>query len=234
MPDLDDLTMGGGKRLNLSVLFLDICKFSEIPNSTGDEQERVLKLLNLFMAEMLHVVRDHGGDFEKNTGDGLMAYFAIGSEAECTKRAVDAAVTMHCYNDQVLTRKLQALGLPKVTFRVAIDTGAVTIAKVGVRGEHHSLVAIGDYANAGCRLMTLLPNGGIVLGNHARWLLPPAWQKETAECGSLKGYVIQETQTHYPGWELKYRAPDPAPWAAAARDLLAGGLGGPGGLAGGL
>jgi adenylate cyclase len=229
VPDLDDLTMGGGKRLNLSVLFLDVCKFSEIPNSDGEEQDRVLKLLNLFMAEMLYIVREHGGDFEKNTGDGLMAYFAEGSEAECTKRAVDAAVTMHCYNDRVVSPKLQAIGLPKVTFRVGIDTGTVTIAKVGVRGDHHSLVAIGNTANAACKLMTLLPEGGIVLGNYARWLLPPEWKRETAECGALKGYVIADTQIPYPGWELKYRARDPFPWVLPPIGALGGGLGGLGG-----
>ena len=118
-----------------------------------NDQDKVLKLLNLFMAEMLHVVRALRGDFEKNTGDGMMAYFKDGAESECAQRAVDAAVTMHCYNDQVISPRLKTNGLPEVRFRVGIETGLVTIANVGVRGDHHSLVAIGNVPNVACKLL---------------------------------------------------------------------------------
>jgi adenylate cyclase len=40
-----------------------------------EQQKAVLVLMNIFMAEMLNIVRDFGGSYEKNTGDGLMAYF---------------------------------------------------------------------------------------------------------------------------------------------------------------
>ena len=68
------------------------------------------------MAEMLWVVRKFAGDFEKNTGDGLMAYFKNGPEAESAKQALDAAVTMHCYNDQVISPKLKPCLSPKSSF----------------------------------------------------------------------------------------------------------------------
>lgn len=183
VPDIEDLIIGGARRLRLAVLFLDICKFSAIPSDSHEQQEAVLKILNLFMAEMLHAVRAHDGVFEKNTGDGLMAYFGEAPEAETTSRAVEAAVTMHCYNDQVISPKLKAIGLPQITFRVGIESGPVTIAKVGVRGDHHSLVAIGAAANIACKLMGLIPDGGIVLGNYARSFLSYGWQKETVPGG---------------------------------------------------
>jgi adenylate cyclase len=168
------------------------------------------------------VVRTHGGDFEKNTGDGLMAYFKDGSEAECTQRAVDAAVTMHCYNDQVISPKLKALGLPEIKFRVGIETGLITIANVGVRGDHHSLVAIGNVPNIACKLMNLIPNGGIVVGSYTRNLLPQEWQKETNSIGPLPGYVLQGTSTPYPAWELKYRAPITPSWVSDLSGMLGG------------
>jgi hypothetical protein len=50
-----------------AVLFLDICKFSQIPSYDEAVQDNVLRVLNLFMAEMLYVIRAHQGEFEKNT-----------------------------------------------------------------------------------------------------------------------------------------------------------------------
>ena len=208
VPDDDDLMIGDARRLKLAVLFLDICSFSQVPSYDEAEQDSVLKLLNLYMAEMLHVVRTHGGIFEKNTGDGLMAYFKDGSESESAHKAVETAVTMHCYNDRVISPRLKGIGLPEIKFRVGIEAGLVTIANVGVRGDHHSLVAIGNTPNVACKLMNLIPSGGIVLGHYTRQLLSAGWQNETAELGTLPGFVIKGTETPYPAWVLKYRAPD--------------------------
>ena len=183
VPADDDLPIGDARRLRLAVLFLDICEFSRVPSYDDNDQDKVLKLLKLFMAEMLHVVRALRGDFEKNTGDGMMAYFKDGTESECAQRAVDAAVTMHCYNDQVISPRLKTNGLPEVRFRVGIETGLVTIANVGVRGDHHSLVAIGNVPNVACKLMNLIQNGGIVLGHYTRNLMSEDWQRETSSIG---------------------------------------------------
>lgn len=221
VPSDDDLPIGDARRLRLAVLFLDICAFSQVPSYDGNDQDQVLKLLNLFMAEMLHVVRMHGGDFEKNTGDGLMAYFKDGSESECTQRAIDAAVTMHCYNDQVISPRLRTIGLPEIKFRVGIETGLVTIANVGVRGDHHSLVAIGNVPNIACKLMKLIQNGGIVLGNYTRNLLSEDWQKETQSIGPLPGYVFHGTAVPYPAWALNYRVPD-SRWVSGLAQTLGG------------
>lgn len=223
VPNDDDLMIGDARRLKLAVLFVDICRFSQIPSFEDDEQENVLKVINLFMAEMLQVVRMHGGEFEKNTGDGLMAYFKESSDASSTMRAVEAAVTMHCYNDQVISPRLKRLNLPEITFRVGIETGTVTVANVGIAGgNHRSLVAIGSTANIACKLMSLIENGGIVMGNYARSLLPADWQKETTPVGTLPGFVLRGTQDPYPAWELKYRVPNPTKWLSSIFGTLGG------------
>jgi len=223
VPDDGDLLIGDARRLKLAVLFLDICKFSRLPNEEPHEQDNVLKLLNLFMAEMLQVVKMHGGEFEKNTGDGLMAYFNMGSEEESTKSAIDAALTMHCYNDQVVSPRLKANGLPEVKFRVGIEAGQVTIANVGVHGgDHRSHVAIGSPSNIACKLMSLIPGGGIVMGGHTQALLSSDWKRETTSLGTLPGFVYKGTQTPYPAWELKYRVPDTSGWASALYGTLGG------------
>lgn len=219
IPDDDDLIIGDARRFRLAVLFLDICKFSNIESYDGADQDRVLTILNLFMAEMLHVIKKLGGNFEKNTGDGLMAYFGPGDEGELTQSAIDAAVTMHFFNDEVITPRLNGLGLPAIKFRVGIETGLVTLSNVGVRGDHHSIVAIGNTPNVACKLMSLLPHGGIVVGNYTRTLLTEKWKNQTSSVGHLPGWVIKNTTTPYPAYEIKYRVPRPFDWAAPACGL---------------
>jgi adenylate cyclase len=224
VPDIDDLIIGGAKRLTVAVLFLDICGFSRNASRTDEEQDRVLKILNLFMAEMLYVVREHKGHFEKNTGDGLMAYFGEDTPEACTRKALEAALTMHCFNDQVISPQLIQLGLPEVKFRVGVETGPVTIANVGVRGDHRSLVAIGNTPNVACKMMKLLPTGGVVFGDHARSLLSQHWQNETVIIGALDGYVFTNTNIPYTAWELKYRVPAPMDLGSLIGSLPYGGL----------
>src|SRR5574340_357533 len=74
-PDPGRIPFGGGRQFEAAVLFLDICGFSTWPSSTTPEQLNILAVLYPFMSEMLAVVHDFDGFFEKNTGDGLMAYF---------------------------------------------------------------------------------------------------------------------------------------------------------------
>jgi adenylate cyclase len=221
VPDDDDLIIGDARRLRLAVLYVDICKFSEIQSTDENEQDQVFMLLNLFMAEMLHIVKKMGGDFEKNTGDGLMAYFKSSSDEESTRLAIEAAVTMHFLNDQVISPRLKNMRLPTIKFRVGIETGLVTAANVGVRGPHHSVVAIGSVPNVACKLMSLLPDGGIVIGNYTWGLLAEEWKAHTVSIGPLPGWVKKDTQIPYPAFELTYRVARPFDWS-----IVSGPLGG--------
>jgi adenylate cyclase len=212
IPNDDDLLIGDARRLTLAILFIDICGFSKIDSRTVEQQTRVLTILNLFMAEMLRLVKKNGGEFEKNTGDGLMAYFRGGSEKESTRRALETAVQMHFFNDHVIKPRFEGLGLPAISFRVGIETGDVILANVGVRGDHHSIVAVGNTANIACHAMTQIENG-IILGNKAANLLPPNWSQHIATAGTLPGFVIENTEIPFPIWSFTYRAPKPGlPW----------------------
>ena len=159
-PDPDNVRIGSGKHYSLAVMFLDITGFTEWPSSNSADQKRVLYVMDIFMAEMLNVIKDHGGIFEKNTGDGLMAYFgADNSPRDATVRAaVEAAVLMHFVNDQLISPWLEKNGLWKVRFRVSIDYGAATIAKLGIHSTN-SFVAIGSTPNIANRLLRLVPEG---------------------------------------------------------------------------
>lgn len=162
------------------------------------------------MGEMLAIVRDFGGTFEKNTGDGLMAYFGEGSKTieDAVKPAVEAAVTMHFVNDTILAPLLKSEGFQPFSFRIGIDTGPVTIGKVAIHGgTHGSALAIGAMPNVACKIMKLIPSGGICLGERSRNALPNNWKPECTVATGETGFVYLPQRTPYPAWILNYRAP---------------------------
>ncbi len=214
VPDLDDLNIGGATQHRLAILFLDICGFSSIPNWNPEEQKEVLARLNLFMSEMITVVRDFEGHFEKNTGDGLMSYFGEGTktDAERVKPAVEAAAIMHYFNDNILGPLMDSYRVPRLKFRVGIDVGPVTLARVGIKSadsDYSSVVAIGTIANLACKLMKLIPDGGICVGQNAYAQLPNNWASRCAKA-SPTGFVYVESQQPYPAWILNYRLMAPS------------------------
>lgn len=211
MPELEQVTIGSGKRFRLAVLFLDICGFSSRSNWTEEEQNLVLRTMNIFMAEMLNVVRDFSGTYEKNTGDGLMAYFGAGAatDEERVRPAVEAAAVMHYINDRLMTPWFTKQGIEPIRFRIGIDLGPVTIARVGLRGDESSIVAIGTPANIACKLMNRIPNGGICIGQEVYSNLPHNWAQACKQAEQPTGFVYITTQAPYLAWELNHRLTPP-------------------------
>ena len=78
VPSADDLVIGSGRRLKAAVMFLDISRFSSRSSEESRDQDSNLIMLMLFFSEMVRIAEDYGGTVEKNTGDGLMAYFEDG------------------------------------------------------------------------------------------------------------------------------------------------------------
>jgi class 3 adenylate cyclase len=170
VPGDADLTLGTGRRLPMAVLFIDLCGFSGRPAESAQEQEVLLRVFDFFFTEMIRVAEDYGGTVEKNTGDGLMAYFEDGggSPAESgAKRAVACALTMMDTTAWMINPVLQRSGVQAIEFRVGIDCGTVTVARIGAARRFGSLVVIGTTANVACKMLDVAQAGEILIGAHA-------------------------------------------------------------------
>jgi len=181
IPEGADLALGRGRRIRMAVLFIDICSFSSRASETQSEQHLMLLALNLFFTEMIRIAEDYGGTVEKNTGDGLMAYFedngGVPPERGC-KRAVTCALTMMAAREHLLAPILQASGITPFSFRVSIDYGYVTIANLGVARGFNSYVAIGTTANFAAKMLSKAGEQEVVIGASVRAQLPLEWQTE--------------------------------------------------------
>jgi class 3 adenylate cyclase len=204
VPDDNSLTLGDGRRLKMAIMFLDISGFSSRSMETAEEQDLTLRVLNLFFTELIRIAEEYGGNVEKNTGDGLMVYFKDneGTPLERgVKRGVACALTMFAATLSLINPILRATPTPEIQFRVSMDYGNVTIARLGPPRRFNSNVAVGTTANVASKLLTLASPGDIVLGELARNELPVVWQKHwTRLIPENTGWVYRSTGHHYPAY----------------------------------
>lgn len=202
VPDDEALSLGDGRRLGMSVMFLDICGFSSRDMETAEEQDLTLRVLNLFFTEMIRVAEEYGGNVEKNTGDGLLVYFNDGEgdpPEKGTKRSVASALTMMAANTHLINPILRATPTKEIYFRVSIDYGFVTIARLGAARRFNANVAIGTTANFASKMLRHAGPGEIVIGEVARNQLPMEWRTLWTERMSVEtGWVYRLSGLPYP------------------------------------
>lgn len=211
IPDPDDIAIHDGRRIEATVLFLDICKFSQRSCETMEEQASIMQVLSLFFTEMIHIIEDHGGVVEKNTGDGLMAYFARNDLADISiqQRAVSCALTMFAAAD-LINPVLQRAGIPSLDFRVCMDHGFITVAKVGAARRFNGIVAVGTTANIASKMLAVAKANTILLGDQMLRGLPALWLQNWVKLETEDtGWHYQQSQAPYPFWRYigRWKAP---------------------------
>jgi adenylate cyclase len=178
VPDPDELAIGTGRQLKAAIMFTDISGFSARPSGGSDEQKFLLNVLNLYFSEMIRICEEYGGTVEKNTGDGLMAYFEDSTgdppEGGC-KRAIAAALSMFYVTQNAINPVLLRSNTQSIDFRVGIDYGPVTIAQLGAARRFGGLVAIGATANIASKMLEEAGPGDLLIGEDVHKQLPVAW-----------------------------------------------------------
>ncbi len=209
VPEDDSLAIGEGRRLPMAVMFLDISGFSQRHSETPQEQDLMLRVLNLFFTEMIKIAEEYGGTVEKNTGDGLMAYFEDGAgdpPEKGMKRSVACGLTMMAANEYLIQPIILATGIPAIRFRISIDYGYVTVARLGPARLFNANVAIGATANFAAKMLAKASAGEIVLGASARDELPPEWQVRHTELADIHtGWVYTISGAPYPLYRFTSR-----------------------------
>jgi len=152
-----------GENKQVTVLFCDLANSTSIAERVG--HEAMHRLLNRFFELALAQVHAYEGTINQFLGDGFMALFgAPVAHEDHACRAVLAAAG--------LQRALDELGsgaddLAECTLRMGINTGPVTVGKIGdnLRMDY---TAVGDTTNTAFRLEQLAEPGAILLSEHTR------------------------------------------------------------------
>jgi class 3 adenylate cyclase len=145
----DALSMRGEQR-TATILFGDLAGFTTISETLGSEA--VVATLNLYMSAMAHELTERRAYVNKFLGDGLLAFWsAFEPEPEQGQLAAEAC--------RACQRVVKAIGerpdrqsLPKVSLRLGVATGSVTIGDCGAPPDLNDYTVIGDSANLAARL----------------------------------------------------------------------------------
>ncbi|MFQ5698007.1 MAG: adenylate/guanylate cyclase domain-containing protein [Myxococcota bacterium] len=157
----ESISLSGESR-HVSVLFVDIRKFSPLAERIGPE--RVVEFLNETFGLITNRLLDHGGTVDKYMGDAILAYFGAPIEAaDHPQRSVAAAIAIQ-RSVRERNQKCEARGLPFVPLDVGIGicSGPVVVGNIGSELKM-DYTAIGDPVNLSNRLQKLAEPGWILI-----------------------------------------------------------------------
>jgi adenylate cyclase len=212
IPAPEDLPIGRGRRLEAAILFLDISGFTQRASETADEQDSQVRILSLFFSEMIRIVGDFDGTVEKNTGDGIMAYFGRprSTAPDPRQRALVCALYMFLAAERLINPAVQASGLEPLRFRVCCDFGSITVARLGAAQRFNHIVAVGTAANRTSKMLGHAKPGDLLLGDAMLPGIRTDWfQQFLAHTGKESGWVYNDGQAYH-FWRYDGRWTPPA------------------------
>ncbi len=149
-----------GETREVTVLFSDIRGFTDF--SEQHRPEEVVQFLNLYFDEMIQILMDHHGTFDKYIGDAILGYFgAPHSLDEPERLAVDAAREMIARATSLKERS----DLPKpesLQIGIGLNTDDIVLGFMGGQ-DRVEYTAIGDGVNLASRLEGLTKRYGVEL-----------------------------------------------------------------------
>jgi class 3 adenylate cyclase len=152
----------GGEQRKVTLLMSDLRGFT--PLTEGLAPERVLHLLNSYLAAMADVILAHQGTIDEFVGDAILAIFGAPlARPDDARRAVACAVQMQAAI-QELNRRNEKEGLPQLEMGIAIHTGEVIVGNVGSE-RRTKYGVVGSAVNHAGRIESFTVGGQVLISD---------------------------------------------------------------------
>jgi PAS domain S-box-containing protein len=152
----------GGKRMEITSLFGDVRGFTTF--SEGLEPEKLVAILNRYLAAMADAVLSQQGTIDKFMGDAIMAWFnAPIPQPDHTLRAVRTALAIRRSVEALYAELPQAAHL---AFGIGIHCGEAVLGLIGTE-KRLEYTAIGDSVNTSKRIQENSAPNQILLSKDA-------------------------------------------------------------------
>jgi class 3 adenylate cyclase len=205
LADRSKLALGGETRL-VTVLMSDLRGFTALSEELGPE--RMVALLNRYLARMTAVVERYDGNVAELLGDGIVVLFgAPVAHADDARRAIACAIAMHlelaAFNAEEGRRLQMGIGL---------DTGAVIAGNIGAE-RHMKYGVVGAAINVAARLESFTLGNQVLVSQATRdaagpdLLLDDALElRAKGRRAPLKAYPVRAVgDLHMPGDSAQLR-----------------------------
>ena len=144
----DSLSLGGSTR-EVTIMFADVAGFTTL--SEGRDPASLVELMNECFTEITNVIQGHGGTVDKFIGDCVMAFWnAPIDQPDHAARACRAGRDLLKALDRLNVGWRQR-GLPQISMRVGLASGAAVVGNVGSSTKFNYTV-MGDTVNLASRL----------------------------------------------------------------------------------
>ena len=123
---------GQGDSIRAALWSCDLQGFTKLADRLS--REELMALMDDYFDAMVTTLHDAGGQVLKFIGDGLLAIFSLGSDAECCAASLTAAEKALRRVD-ALTLQRQSTGLPISRFYIALHLGEVMYGNIGAQNR---------------------------------------------------------------------------------------------------
>jgi PAS domain S-box-containing protein len=158
------LRMGGEKR-KLTMMMTDLRGFTSL--SERLPADRVVKLLNRYLAAMVPVIKEYQGTIDEFIGDAIFVLFGAPVwHEDDAERAVACAVAMQIAMEGLNAENRKA-DLPEVEMGIGIHTGQVVLGNIG-SPERMKYGVVGSNVNLTSRIQACTTGGQILVSETTR------------------------------------------------------------------
>ena len=179
------------ERRNITILFCDLCNFTEMTDSL--EVEKATLLLNEYLSEMTSLIEQHSGTIIQIIGDAIMVFFGAPKEMDSTEqanKAVQLGIAMQQKIDQLSTAWLKTGIVYPLRSRIGIHQDYVTVGNFG-SNNLMEYTAVGRGVNLASRLENSCTPGNIKVSHSVYLLSAENFPFESLQDESFKGFSRQ-------------------------------------------
>ena len=158
------LQMGGEKR-KLTMMMTDLRGFTSLAERLP--ADRVVKLLNRYLAAMVPIIRQYQGTIDEFIGDAIFVLFGAPVwQEDDAERAVACAVAMQIAMEDVNAENRKE-DLPEVEMGIGLHTGQVVVGNIG-SAERMKYGVVGSQVNLTSRIQACTIGGQILVSETTR------------------------------------------------------------------
>jgi PAS domain S-box-containing protein len=158
------LEMGGEKR-KISMIMTDLRGFTSLSERIAPE--RVVAILNRYLATMVPIIKEYQGTIDEFIGDAIFVLFGAPVWREDdAQRAVACAVAMQLAMAEVNDQNRED-DLPEVEMGIGVHTGQVVVGNIG-SPERMKYGVVGSNVNLTSRIQSYTIGGQILISEATR------------------------------------------------------------------